>query len=112
MSTLRGIRKLAAVDNETNLSKYLEYHFVDMYHFLNFLLENHLEQWQDAKIRDLVDIYKKIVTLPKAPENMARYQSSLDNELYKAIRALRDAQAWRAERRLNIATTVSDTKFD
>ena len=40
---------------------------------------------------------------------MARNQSSLDNELYKAIRALKEAQAWRAERRLNVATTVNDT---
>ena len=57
-------------------------------------------------------VWSGIRTLPKAPENMARYQSSLDNELYKAMRALKDAQAWRVERRLNVATDVSDTKSD
>ena len=71
-----------------------------------------MEQWQSARIHDLVEIAKVNVSLPKVPENMARYQSSLDNELYKAIRALKEAQAWRAERRLNVATTVSNTNTD
>ena len=54
--------------------------------FLKFLYEDYLSQWQNSRIRDLVQVYKRSVSLPNVPENMARYQSSLDNELYKAIR--------------------------
>ena len=86
--------------------------FDTMAEFLNILQANYLEEWQSARIQELVVVYKRNVSLPKVPENVARYQSSLDNELYKAIRALKDAQAWRAERRLNVATTVSGTKDD
>ena len=86
--------------------------FDTMAEFLNILQANYLEEWQSARIQELVVVSKRNVSLPKVPENVARYQSSLDNELYKAIRALKDAQAWRAERRLNVATTVSGTKDD
>lgn len=33
--------------------------------------------------------------LPENADQLSRYQSALDNELYKAMRALREAQAWR-----------------
>jgi len=34
-------------------------------------------------------------SIPETPELMTRYQTALDNELYKALKALREAQAWR-----------------
>ncbi len=37
------------------------------------------------------------MSLPAAPDLMARYQASLDNDLYKAMRALRESQRWRRE---------------
>ena len=103
------LKEEAIQDNQTNLAKYLEDTFDGVSDLLDSLKKYHLKQWQSARIRDLVEIAKINVSLPKVPENMARYQSSLDNELYKAIRALKEAQAWRAERRLNVATTVNDT---
>lgn len=62
--------------------------------------------WQLACIRELVATYKGSLSLPKFPESMARYQSSLDNDLYKAMRALKDAQSWRFDRRLAEASGV------
>ena len=38
---------------------------------------------------------KKLVLAPDALEVFSRYQAALDNQLYKALRALRDAQDWR-----------------
>ena len=38
---------------------------------------------------------KRVVLPPDALEIMARYQSTLDNQLYKALKALREAQEWR-----------------
>ena len=35
--------------------------------------------------------------VPAETEKLSRYQSALDNELYKAMRALRQAQAWRRD---------------
>jgi hypothetical protein len=37
----------------------------------------------------------RLVLPAESLELMARYQSALDNQLYKALRALRDAQEWR-----------------
>jgi hypothetical protein len=42
-------------------------------------------------------IDKEANSLPAAPELIARYQSALDNDLYKAMRALREAQKFRRE---------------
>ena len=106
------LKEYAAEDQQTNLAKYLVDEFDSMAEFLNILQANYLEEWQSARIQELVVVYKRSVSLPKVPENMARYQSSLDNVLYKAIRALKEAQTWRAERRLNVATTVSNSNTD
>jgi hypothetical protein len=38
---------------------------------------------------------KRLVLPADSLELMSRYQSTLDNQLYKALRALRDAQEWR-----------------
>lgn len=39
--------------------------------------------------------HKRAVLPEKARESLAKYQIMLDNELYKAIKALRETQAWR-----------------
>lgn len=39
--------------------------------------------------------FRESRALPENPDILVRYQSGLDNELYKAMRALRDVQAWR-----------------
>jgi hypothetical protein len=33
--------------------------------------------------------------LPSKTDLLARYQTALDNDLYKALKSLREAQAWR-----------------
>ena len=38
---------------------------------------------------------KRVVLPPDSLELLARYQSTLDNQLYKALKALREAQEWR-----------------
>jgi len=43
-----------------------------------------------------------------AAEPMARYQAALDNELYKAIRALREAQAHRRANAVLEASPVAE----
>ena len=108
----QALKEDALRADHSNLIEYLEDEFNGLGGYLKFYYDCYFLHWQKAVVRQLVQTYKKSVSLPRVPENMARYQSSLDNELYKAIRALRDAQAWRAERRLNIATTVSDSKSD
>ena len=36
--------------------------------------------------------------LPTQTDLLSRYQTALDNDLYKALKALREAQAWRQSR--------------
>ena len=38
--------------------------------------------------------------LPSKTDLLARYQTALDNDLYKALKALREAQAWRQSKAL------------
>lgn len=68
--------------------------------FLRHRYFDFIEFWQMAYLKEVVRQYKQSIALPKMPESMARYQSALDNELYKAQRVLREAQNWRIERRL------------
>jgi len=50
---------------------------------------------------------RRLVLPADSLELMSRYQTTLDNQLYKALRALRDAQEWRLET-LEGASTVSE----
>ena len=38
---------------------------------------------------------KNVILPPDALETLSRYQTTLDNQLYKALKALREAQEWR-----------------
>ena len=50
----------------------------------------------------------RLVLPAESLELMSRYQSTLDNQLYKALRALRDAQEWRLKT-LEGAATASES---
>ena len=71
------------------------------------------EQLQEAKQKELILevaelVRNKRAVLPeKARESLAKYQVMLDNELYKAIKALREAQEWR----LKCVPSINDVSF-
>ena len=44
--------------------------------------------------------------LPTQTELLTRYQTTLDNDLYKALKALREAQSWREARAALEASAV------
>jgi hypothetical protein len=52
---------------------------------------------------------KQLVLPLDALQLMSRYQSTLDNQLYKALRALREAQAWRLKTLEAVADRASET---
>lgn len=67
-------------------------------------LQDCLEQTRDdvqlrVGLQRAIELYRSSHSWPENPLLIARYQSSLDNELYKAIRALRDLQDWRRKTR-------------
>jgi hypothetical protein len=41
---------------------------------------------------------------------MARYQTTLDNQLYKALRAYREAQEWRFKTLEHVADGLADAR--
>ena len=71
------------------------------------------EQLQEAKQKELILEVAKLIRnkraiLPeKVRESLVKYQVMLDNELYKAIKALREAQEWR----LKCTPSVNDIGF-
>lgn len=68
-------------DNDTDLEGYLAR--------LRYKIEPALA------LKQTVAAFRDSRSLPANPETLVRYQSGLDNELYKAMRALREAQSWR-----------------
>jgi hypothetical protein len=50
---------------------------------------------QQPRIREVSRLLMQSQALPTKTDLLARYQTALDNDLYKALKALREAQAWR-----------------
>jgi len=49
----------------------------------------------DAKLDTAGQLVRDSAAIPQHNEKLSRYQSALDNELYKATRALRETQSFR-----------------
>jgi hypothetical protein len=50
---------------------------------------------QHREMAAIADVEADVKAIPKAAETLSRYQAALDNEWYKAMRAFREAQAFR-----------------
>lgn len=61
---------------------------------------------EQQRIREVSRLLMQSKALPSKTDLLGRYQTALDNELYKALKALRDAQAWRHARTLVSAAPV------
>lgn len=66
--------------------------------YLEAVIIEYRKIYDNERIKDLVRLYRDSVQVRASVDVMGRYQSTLDNELYKAMRALRDAQNWRLSR--------------
>ncbi len=67
------------------------------------LFDQLLEQ---QHIRELSLLVIESQTLPTQTELLGRYQTALDNDLYKALKALREAQSWRQAKAVLAASAV------
>lgn len=85
--------------------------------YLNKYYDNNIARFLEGQSQTLrhrlaayleVEEEKSAFSLPSAPELMTRYQSALDNDLYKAMRALRDAQRFRRESIESSAEVVAE----
>lgn len=56
------------------------------------------KQFDDERIKELVNLYRDSAQVRASVDLIGRYQSTLDNELYKALRTLRETQNWRLSR--------------
>lgn len=61
---------------------------------------------QQYRIKEISRLVMKSQAIPSQPELLARYQTALDNDLYKALKALRDSQAWRTTKAIIAALPV------
>ena len=60
---------------------------------------NHYESLiRKQRIYEVSRLVLQSQALPSKTDLLARYQTTLDNDLYKALKALREAQAWRQAR--------------
>lgn len=58
--------------------------------------EAYLSAIRDHQVNQSFSVLRRdAMAVPESVDTLARYQSTLDNELYKALRALREAQAFR-----------------
>ncbi|MGB8144846.1 MAG: hypothetical protein WCF05_06725 [Chromatiaceae bacterium] len=67
------------------------------------LFDQLLEQ---QRIRELSLLVMESQTLPTQTDLLGRYQTALDNDLYKALKALREAQSWRQAKAVLEASAV------
>jgi hypothetical protein len=58
------------------------------------------------RIREVSRLIMQSQALPSKTDLLARYQTALDNDLYKALKVLHDVQAWRQSKALISATPV------
>lgn len=71
-------------------------------------IENSIEtDNQSPQLQEWI-IAKNAIAQGDLEKNLSRYQTSLDNELYKALKALRDQQQWRHEQRVADAVVIED----
>jgi hypothetical protein len=61
---------------------------------------------QQRRILEVSRLVMQSQALPSKTDLLARYQTALDNDLYKALKALREAQAWRQAKARITATPV------
>ncbi|NOQ94074.1 MAG: hypothetical protein GQ547_05495, partial [Methylophaga sp.] len=91
-----------AETEEENITDYIK-HFESLTEWVEDLVDFYQTQIKIAKQRPLVlEIAssvqnKQSILQGKLRDSLAKYQVMLDNELYKAIKTLRETQAWRLE---------------
>jgi hypothetical protein len=61
---------------------------------------------QQQRILEVSRLVMQSQSLPSKTDLLARYQTALDNDLYKALKALREAQAWRQSKALISAAPI------
>ena len=61
-----------------------------------------------AAVLAVAELVKSHRSVPIEQELLTRYQIAIDNELHKAIRALREAQEWRFRAIESTAKTAPD----
>jgi hypothetical protein len=61
---------------------------------------------EKQRIREVSLLVMESQALPTQTELLTRYQTTLDNDLYKALKALREAQSWREARAALEASAV------
>ena len=76
--------------------------------YLADFIEAYRMIFEQARIKEFVELYRDSAQIRASVDLVGRYQSALDNELYKAMRALREAQAWRLSRLEANAKRVDD----
>ena len=59
------------------------------------LIISYRQDYEQERIDEFVNLYRESAQVRTSVDVIGRYQSTLDNELYKAMRALREAQNWR-----------------
>ena len=59
------------------------------------LIMSYRQDYEQERIDEFVNLYRDSAQVRTSVDVIGRYQSTLDNELYKAMRALREAQNWR-----------------
>ena len=89
--------------DELTVQDYLEEHDDGLSEYLDELVRYCREQREKADqlptVQAIADLVRAQRAIPSAlvRDKLARYQTMLDNGLYKALKALREAQQWRRE---------------
>ena len=82
----------------SQVNSFIKKKFGSWAHLFEIYVDHYESLIQDQRIREVSRLILQSQALPSKTDLLARYQTALDNELYKALKALREAQAWRQAR--------------
>ena len=82
----------------SQVNSFIKKKFGSWAHLFEIYVVHYESLIQDQRIREVSRLILQSQALPSKTDLLARYQTALDNELYKALKALREAQAWRQAR--------------
>jgi hypothetical protein len=74
------------------------------------VFQTHVDYYEslikEQRIREVSRLIMKSQALPSKTDLLARYQTALDNDLYKPLKVLHDVQAWRQSKAVISSTPV------
>lgn len=91
----------------SEITDYLDQAELTLEDWLRSLAE---DQTKTLRVLEVLTLVRQAAAVPNFPDVLARYQSALDNDVYKAARVLRETQKFRMDQAALNASAINEIK--